>query len=352
MPDASREQAAPQDRRRSAWRLIWTISAVALRVVLLATLAICAASPELIHLDWRFDIVASLLAQVCLVGCVVSIWQAAFGRWVWCAVFAVVTAAGFSWMLGVERAPTAGSAATGTGVSILVMNVHSRNERDEAIFTVIEDADADLVVIVESSWKIIRTLPGHPPLLERYPYRDGVDANSSGQIIVLSKHPLTRSNDNGASPGLASSWGYRAGYVDLGGERIRFAAVHAPSPRTRATWGYGQHTFTRLAQHFERIGGPMGSQPEPIIVAGDLNSSPTGVRSRLVTENLGLRRAKPVRVWDGTYPASLPWFARSSIDGAFVSPGISVRSWTTVRIPGSDHRGVFVSLDIEARSGD
>ena len=352
MPKTGPKQHDEPVTRRSGLRLVWAIAAIVVRSVTLGLVGVCAASPELIGLDWRFDIVASLIAQACFVGLLLCIWQAVFRRWIWCALFAVVTIAAFSWMARVDRAPAAGADTAGTVVSVLAMNVHSRNERVEEVFELIDRTDADIVVIVESSWAIIRALPESAEVLERYPHRDGMDARSSGQIIVLSKHPMAHATDKNALPGLASSWGYRAGYIRLGGQIVRFGAVHAPSPRTRITWQYGQQTFTRLAQHFERLGPPMGSPEQPVIIAGDLNSPPTSLRSRKVTEELGLRRAKPLRVWSGTFPASLPWFARSSIDGLFVSPGISVRSWETVKIPGSDHRGVLSSLVVAPRSDD
>lgn len=352
MPDSAPQNAVAPIGRSSVWRLVWNIASVSGRVLLLGCLAVCVASPELIDLDWRFDIVASLIAQACLAGAVLAIWQALFRRWVWCALFAVVTAGGYSWMLRVERAPGTAGHSGGTEVSVLIMNVHSRNDRVEDVLSLIADSDADLVVILESSWGIIRTLPTDAELLSLYPHRQGTDAESSGHIIVLSRHPLFRNRSLDSSPGLASSWGFRAGYVPIGNERIRFGAVHAPSPRTRATWGYGQHTFTRLAQHFDRLDSPMERQEDPVIIAGDLNSSPTGLRSHMVTKDLGLLRAKPLHAWDGTFPATLPWFARSSIDGVFVSQGVAVLSWQTVEIPGSDHRGVLVSLVIGPRSGD
>lgn len=354
MPNSAPQNTAASAGRSSVWRLVWNIASVSGRILLLGCLAVCVASPELIDLDWRFDIVASLIAQACLAGAVLAIWQALFRRWVWCALFAVVAAGGYSWMLRVERAPTTAQAHLGPGaieLELLIMNVHSRNQRGAEVLSVIEDSGADIVVIIESSWWINRDLAEHGGVTQRYPYRAGTDKDVSGQIVVLSRHPLFKTDRPDSTEGLTSSWGYRAGFVDVQGQRIGFSAVHPASPRTRNTWLVGQHTFGRLARHYERVGIPLGARDHPMIIAGDLNSSPTSLRTRLVTRDLGLLRAKPLSAWDGTFPASLPWFARSSIDGAFVTPGVTISDWSTLQIPGSDHRGVSMSLVVEAEPG-
>lgn len=350
---------SPSRRRRTRKTLgvTWKITTVSVRAIVLVGLGIAACSPALVDQDWRFDLIASLLAQVTLAALVLGIWQAAFRRWVWATLFLITMATAGSWIIRVPRADRAtgatGATATDARISmrLLSMNVHSRNRSTEAILELIAATDADIVVMVESSWYLMKALSDSETITHRYPYRFGLESRNYGQIVVLSRYPGFDRPDEIATPDLANHWGFRAGYLDINGTMLRFAAVHAPSPRTETTWGYGISTFDRLATHFERMGSAVGASGIPSVLIGDLNCAPTNTRSKHVNETLGLRRAKPSSVCDGTYPSNLPWFARSSIDGAFVSEQVRVEHWKTVPIPGSDHRGIVVQISVPSANG-
>jgi len=345
----------PASSRPRRWfRILLKSAAWLVRSVLLLAGIVAAASPKLIDTDWRFDLVATLIAQCSLVIIGLALWQMLFRRWIWCALFSLTAAACFSWVLMVERAPFDPKAGSGGAPSlrVLQMNMFSRNDRTDEIFQVIRRHEPDVVVIVEASPALLDQIADQHDLLARFPYRTDPQSTMQGQIVVLSVHPLFGNPGDPLSPGLQASWGYRAGFMRIDDVVLRFAAVHAPSPRTEMTWNFGQNTFDRLGSHYERIGSPMREASSPTLVVGDLNCSPTSARSLRITEDLGLLRTKPMRRWDGTFPAGLPWFVRTPIDGAMVSPGVVVRRWETVRIEGSDHRGVLVELSISAVASD
>lgn len=348
---------APQPGSSQSRRWFWILVKIAawlVRCLLLLAGIVAAASPKLIDTDWRFDLVATLIAQCSLVVLALAIWQVLFRRWIWCALFSLTAAACFSWVLMVERAPfDAQAQAAGSPVlRVLQMNMFSRNDRTEEIFDTIRQHQPDVVVIVEASAAVLNGIGDQDDLLKRYPHRTAPEKTMPGQILVLSAHPLFGTSNNPLSPGLQASWGYRAGFMRIDDVILRFAAVHAPSPRTEMTWNFGQNTFDRLGAYYERLGNAMPGSTTPTLVVGDLNCSPTSARSLRITENLGLLRTKPLRRWDGTFPSGLPWFARTPIDGAMVSPGIIVHRWDTVRIEGSDHRGVLVELSVSAVASD
>ncbi|MFG0293541.1 MAG: endonuclease/exonuclease/phosphatase family protein, partial [Phycisphaerales bacterium JB050] len=250
-----------------------------------------------------------------------------------------------------DRATGATAIEGRTSIRFLSMNVHSRNRSTEAILELIAATDADIVVMVESSWYLMKALSDSETITHRYPYRFGLESRNYGQIVVLSRFPGSDRPNEDALQDLANHWGFRSGFLDINGTMLRFAAVHAPSPRTKTTWGYGLSTFDRLATHFERVGSAVDKSGIPSVLIGDLNCTPTNTRSKHVNKTLGLRRAKPLGVWDGTYPSNLPWYARSSIDGAFVSEQVQVEHWKTVPIPGSDHRGIVVQISVPSTNG-
>lgn len=353
MTEAKQHPVPPKGR--SALRLAWRMGAFCLRVSLLLAIAIAALSPRLIDRDWRFDLVTSLLAQFVLAGVVLAAWQLPFRRWIWCALFLVASAGCYAWMLQVERSPLIGERVLQhdeRSLRVLQINVYSRNQQPERIITLIAEHEPDLVVMLEAPLELLSIMESSSDLLERYPYHAGLDSSSPGQIVVLSSHPLQKRADSPTFDGLNRSWGYWAGFVNIDGYPVRVAGVHAPSPRTEFSWRTGKMTFDRIGQLFERLGSPLDEPAHPTMIIGDLNAAPTSTRSRMITDRFGLLRAKPIRAWDGTFHASVPWFARSAIDDSMLSPDIAVRSWRTVGIPGSDHRGVLLELSISVGAID
>lgn len=346
-------ESPPAHTPSKRWAVFgWRVFAIGIRLCVLCGVAVVAWSPKLVDRDWRFDLVASLLAQFVLVAAAFALWQAVWRRWIWCVLFVLAGSGCLGWMMVVERSPRAlAGGVDAAHLTVLQINMYSRNPDADGIFELIARYEPDVVVILETSPAMRRALAeGRAPI--RYTHHAGLDRASPGQIVVLSSFPLKQHIDGTGPLGLHRSWGYWAGYMMVAERPVRFAAVHAPSPRSETTWGYGKDTFRRIGALFERLGTPLGTGDMPTMLVGDLNAAPTSTRSLMITDDFGLVRAKPLRVWDGTYPSMLPWFARASIDDSMLSPDIAVRSWRTVRVPGSDHRGVLLELSISVGAMD
>jgi len=338
----------PAQENRSKRRLAGQGALIGVRILLLAGLAATSLSPLLVDIDWRFDQIASFMGQCVLIAILLCAWQCVFQRWIWAVFFLLVGAFSFSWIAGVDRATSVAlnEDADRIAVRLLAMNMYSGNQQTEEVMRFVEQQQVDLVIIVETNHEILDAMLQNEALSLRYPYRYHQRRSGAGQIIVFSMHPLLKNRSDQEHTSLVSSWGYRAGYMRIDGETVRLAAVHAISPRTQNSWRFGQIVFSRLGEHYQRLDDPVNSGDLSTIIAGDLNCAPTNLRSRMATEDLGLVRAKPLRIWDGTIPSVLPWFARLTIDDALVSPDIHVHEWRTLHIPGSDHRGVFMHLSI------
>jgi len=138
--------------------------------------------------------------------------------------------------------------------------------------------------------------------------------------------------------------------------RFGLIAVHPRSPRWETRWSEGNSVVEALIA----IVGHMRAEGLPVVVLTDLNSTPTGWRSRLVCDLTGLSRAKPLLTLDGTYPDVLPfgllprqktriparWPLNIAIDDALVSPGIEVTGWRVGERLLSEHRPVTIELRI------
>jgi hypothetical protein len=122
---------------------------------------------------------------------------------------------------------------------------------------------------------------------------------------------------------------------------VGFAHLHPQSPRSLSTWREGNHVVTEAVQLARTEFAGL-----PTLLVGDLNAAPSGARSMRLADS-GFMRAKPLWTPTGTFPSWLVWPAQVAIDDVWVSREWRVISWETVRIPGSDHLGVCVSLSLD-----
>jgi endonuclease/exonuclease/phosphatase (EEP) superfamily protein YafD len=90
----------------------------------------------------------------------------------------------------------------------------------------------------------------------------------------------------------------------------------------------------------------------PLIVAGDFNAAPWSWLVERAAEVTGTTVLGGYRVtWKGRYRTPLgalpePW--GHQIDQILLSSGIGIASVETLALPGSDHRGLLVSLRVPA----
>lgn len=255
-------------------------------------------------------------------------------------------------VLGPARAPRVagggGAEGGGGGVPLRVMaiNVLASNADGAAPIDAMLSADADVIMINESSRAMLDAIAGDSRFTRAYPHDQLVDRAGPGFRFLASRYPLL-SGDAGfgfAWPEARDALGYhgqRVARVQSPQGPVIVAGVQFRSPRSPERWAAGN------AQVLDMIAG-LGLLRDrvrlPLVVVGDFNASPTGMRSARLESGLGLARAKPALVPRGTYPAGWPWPLSIAIDGVLVSEGVGVRSWRTLTVPGSDHEAVVVEV--------
>ncbi|MEO1533930.1 MAG: endonuclease/exonuclease/phosphatase family protein [Planctomycetota bacterium] len=285
---------------------------------------------------WLADMCATLAAQALVVG-MLAVVVAIVARRLAAAVvsLAAVLVLGVA-LLDVPRAERS-SDPEGPVVTVLAFNAWSTGTRGPDQLEMLLEADADLVMLNEASDSLLSELRTDPRVASAYPHHRLPDRAGPGYRLVLSKHPFTRGE---AAFGFVwpeieaalGRHGMRVVRVELPEGPMVFAGVQFRSPRSAARWAVGNTQAAETAAGLSMIADVTRL---PIVVAGDLNASPLGVRSRRFAEASGLVRAKPALRIGGTYPASLPGLARVPIDGALVSPEIRLVSYRVVDAPGS-----------------
>lgn len=299
---------------------------------------------------WATSLLSELLPQVVilLVGGLVAL--AAFRRWFSlgiCSALIVLIIFG-SWL---ERTPQVRSYDPEREFSVRIMqfNTLSSNEDSESVLRVIRGAEADVVSIIEPSNALIGALRDMDALRDTHPFRWIPETAGAGWSVVLSKHPQRVVSGSSRWPhGTLLGRGRRLVVEDPRGAYV-FVQMLPESPRSPARWRKGNQTTRDVC---EAIRSVVDAERLPVLVAGDINGSPTGLRGRLLRSRGGVLHTKPRFRVGGTWPARAPGPLRIHIDDVLVGDGVNVLSWDVVPYAaGSDHLPVVVEV-VLPRRGD
>lgn len=217
----------------------------------------------------------------------------------------------------------------GARVRLYAANLHALNEDVDAIRASIEDADADILVMVEFGAAPTAAMD---ELLAGYPYRRITDrvvrSHDAVRSVIASRHPLTPRSTDGMERQMV------AAVIDTPLGPVHVVGVHLTRP-----WPF-QFQWAQIIQT-QRLIDYISQIEEPIVTAGDFNSVSTARIGRMLRAEGDL---VPASGWPGTWPSSLPGALRMTIDQVYHSPDIAVTSRRIGRPTGSDHRPVIVEL--------
>ena len=225
--------------------------------------------------------------------------------------------------------PARGWSAAEPGFTLYFANLFVGNDDIAAITQSIDQADPDIVVLIEV---------GDAPraalyrALADYPYRASTPRHIGGAgpstSLIASRWPLTeRPIELTHAFAIAAEVQTPSGVVTVAG-------AHLTRP-----WPY-QYQWAQIIQAQELIQWS-GEVTGPLVVAGDFNSVPSGRVGRLIRSEAGLI---PAPGWPGTWPAFLPAWAGIAIDHVYRTPDLALIDRRLGRDNGSDHRPVVVRL--------
>lgn len=236
-------------------------------------------------------------------------------------------------------------AARGSGpaaFNVLAANVRNGNQEPEGLCEVIVGSGVDMIVLSEISGVTGPAIRRDTRISERYPYLLRVHPGGDApRLFIMSRWPLEWANEGReGQPERGAGLGTCVVHTPMG--PIGLIGMHAPSPRSNAEWLEGNRRAHDAASEAARL-HELGLR---VVVAGDLNATPAGNRSLVLSREGGVRRAKPFGTWNGTYPDSVPAIVSLPIDFVAVDAAFGVVRWERVGIPGSDHAGVIVGLTV------
>lgn len=218
---------------------------------------------------------------------------------------------------------------------VLTANLEFGRATDGLLATLRRESP-DLVAVQECDPERCAAALDSPAVRAAYPFRLLAGHGASEGSAVLSRFPL---RTDGA---VAGELAMPRASVTVQGHRLRFQVAHPmpPLPASLTTWR------TELGR-LRDLAATRG--PEPLVIAGDFNSSQDHAAFRAVLDT-GLhdsaeRTGSPRTP---TWPARTTPVLGAQIDHVLVSGTLRPRAARFLDLPGTDHRALAVDLELHA----
>jgi endonuclease/exonuclease/phosphatase (EEP) superfamily protein YafD len=282
---------------------------------------------------WAFDITSHFRAQYLAGAAVLAVAQALRRRWRstgFAVALAAVNAAVLVPHTGLFPSATDAGPATAPSVRAVLLNVRTDNREFGRVRDFLRETRPDFAVLeeIDAVWR--RELE---PLRDLFPHTLVESRGDNFGIMLLSRHPLAEARviylgDAGVPSVFAR--------VTIGGKALTVLGTHPLPPGGRE---YSEHRNRQLVE----IARFLAAQPGPLVLLGDLNTTPWNFHYQRLLADSGLRNSAVGRGYQSSWPAA-PVFLRIPIDHCLLSPELRVVRRVTGPAVGSDHLPVVVEF--------
>ncbi|HEX6113902.1 MAG TPA: endonuclease/exonuclease/phosphatase family protein [Geminicoccaceae bacterium] len=286
------------------------------------------------RLWWAFDLFSHFRLQYVLAALVVGFIALTVRAYPSAAVLAVVALV-HGWAIkDLWLGGTASAAPSGIPLRVVSVNVLSQNRTPDKVLEFLRVADADLVVIVDARQR--RWEPVLTALRELYAYEaPQKTARQRPPVTLFSRHPIVEEQvvqpTGGERP-------YLVAEVAVGDETLVVAGVHPSSPSPTEPANTRQRN--RQLDHIAKIAG---EAEQPVIVAGDFNTTPWSPYFQDLLAAAGLRNAAEGKGYIPTWPTFF-WPVQIPIDHVLLKGPLAVTTVQRGPAVGSDHYPIIADL--------
>ena len=223
----------------------------------------------------------------------------------------------------------------GSGVPLRVIsaNVYDANSSPEQVLDFVRREEGDIVILIDAERD--RWQPVLAEIDALYRHQAPEMWSQGGPIILFSRFPILR-HEKVHPPG--GQRPYLEADLAIDERIVTVVGVHPASP-----------TVTDPAQSRQRnrslnhIGGTIEDRNQPLIVAGDFNTTPWSPHFRDLLAASGLRNAAQGQGWIPTWPRQF-WPVQVPIDHVLVRGPVVVEQVRRGASIGSDHYPVIADL--------
>ena len=229
-----------------------------------------------------------------------------------------------------RKVPSIGP-ATGMHLRLLQANVLKNNKNYPAVIEVINNCDADIVILQETEEQWREQIE---KLHERYKHSQIVLLPEGAGMAMLSRYPFESLElltlDESTHVAILAR-------VNLGERSVTVLGLHPPAPVSRTRAGYRNQQLREAVLILRDVVGPT-------ILIGDLNTTMWSPYFIDLLRETKLRDSRLGYGLNTSWPVPLPSFLRLAIDHCLVSEGVRVEKVQTGARIGSDHLPVIVDL--------
>ncbi|MCP4901714.1 MAG: hypothetical protein GY906_32520 [bacterium] len=283
---------------------------------------------------WFFDLFSHFRVQYFVILCVCTAVLLAFRFKLASAVFAVFLVINLALVLPLFIGTNQCEGQTLHSFSALLMNVYTANTDFQATLNLVVELDPDMVVLEEVNAAWVGQLG---QLKEAYPHSLVQEREDNFGIGVLSKFPL-----RGAEILHLGSAGVPTvkAEVELGSTVLTVIGTHPLPPVRSRYWRSRNEQLSGLSSLVQSV-------TSPVVVLGDLNTSPWSPHFQRLLNETNLQSAFTGRGFHPTWPTWNPVFY-IPLDHCLHSPDVCVLRAQVARAVASDHLPVYVVLGLPA----
>ncbi len=215
-------------------------------------------------------------------------------------------------------------------VKILLANVHSANTDYERLLELVAEESPDIVFLqeVNDAW-----VTGTQALASEYRFNYAEPRAGNFGIAMFSRIPLDAATHVDSPP-----YGFPTIVAEASAAGRSFTLIS-----THPTIPIGRTGYNARNDQLEHVASIVADVSEPVILAGDLNTSIWSKSYRELIANTGLHDVRRGFGILPTWPTIMP-FAMIPLDHALVSSGIGVVEVRRGRRIGSDHLPLVVTV--------
>ncbi len=242
------------------------------------------------------------------------------------------------------------SAAAVQPARAMLMNILASNGNTQQVLAAVREADPDILLLEEVTPKWEKALAGL-----NYPYRLSAVRTDCFGIMLLSKYPLANTNvvyltGKDRLPGGPPFDNAPGRRTDPQSVPTLVADVYLPTGEISLIGTHPLPPFN--AEYSARRNAQLAALPEliarqskPVLLIGDLNTSPWSSHFRRLLKESGLKNSMQGFGVQPSWPADYR-FLRIPIDQMLHSPAIRVLRRAIGRNVGSDHLPVIVDFSV------
>ena len=218
-------------------------------------------------------------------------------------------------------------------LTMLVLNVHTKNTKREDVVHVLQTRSADVIGVLEVNQVWADALA---TLSVEYPYTVFEPRDDNFGLALLSKRPLSQVKSDALQRNQPPTI---IAQIEAGPHKVLLSLTHPVPP-------ISTESFNLRNSQLDSIASMLSDEPMSVLM-GDLNCSPWSPFFERLLRNGRLRDTRKGVGLLPTWPSQFPLLL-TPIDHILVGQRIVSSSLESVSIPGSDHRGLFAQVSLQA----